>query len=262
MVCWRRRAGITRSRRSQGRPALRTLSLESSGVNDIAPLSAVTGLYSLSLKNNAITDVSPLSGLGRLVTLRLDENPVSNITPLAALASLREVFLNNTAVTSLSALTGLRNLTTVYAVGNAVTSLTGFNQLTALQTLNLTDNGITDLAPLVSNTGLSGSGDMVNVRGNPLSQAALCVQIPQLQARGARVYFDGVCDGYTVTVQLYGNGSASAVCNYNGKRSVHQHHADGHARDGLALRVVAGDIGAVERGGGHVHGEYERDVHG
>ena len=61
--------------------------------------------------------------------------------------------------------------------------------LTGLTWMRLASNKILDLSPLVANTGL-GSGDEVDVRGNPLSYTSIKTHIPALQSRGAKIEFD------------------------------------------------------------------------
>ena len=55
--------------------------------------------------------------------------------------------------------------------------------------LNLEGNSIADISPLVTNTGL-GSGDFVDVKGNPLSSVSINTHIPVLQEKGVDVMFD------------------------------------------------------------------------
>jgi PKD repeat protein len=78
--------------------------------------------------------------------------------------------------------------------GNEITDLGPLSSLSHLTWLNLEDNAVSDLAPLLANPAF-GSGAMLWLRGNPLGQQALCVQIPALEARGVQVDFDGECAG-------------------------------------------------------------------
>jgi len=70
--------------------------------------------------------------------------------------------------------------------------------LKRLRRLNLSLNRITDISALVSNPGLDSGDrmgdDKVYLDDNPLSQDALCKDIPILKERGVRVHFDGECD--------------------------------------------------------------------
>jgi hypothetical protein len=96
----------------------------------------------------------------------------------------------------ISDLTGLEFVTALESLrlfGNLISDLTPLQGLTGLTLLLLSSNSISDVQALVDNEGL-GSGDEVRLRFNPLSQQALCEQIPLLQARGVTVLFDGACE--------------------------------------------------------------------
>jgi hypothetical protein len=56
-----------------------------------------------------------------------------------------------------------------------------------LQMLRLDYNLIAGIAPLLENEGL-GQGDEVFLAGNPLSNEAINVEIPALEARGVTVH--------------------------------------------------------------------------
>jgi Leucine-rich repeat (LRR) protein len=71
---------------------------------------------------------------------------------------------------------------------NQIIDLSPLITLVNLATVNLDYNLITDIQPLVDNTGI-GSGDILYLGGNELSQQAIDVEIPALQARGAVVYW-------------------------------------------------------------------------
>jgi len=60
--------------------------------------------------------------------------------------------------------------------------------LTNLRIMYLYANNISDLAPLAANTGL-GSGDLVDVRGNPLSATSISTHLIDLRNRGVNVRF-------------------------------------------------------------------------
>jgi len=55
--------------------------------------------------------------------------------------------------------------------------------------LYLQNNDISDVYPLVENEGL-GTGDIVHLNGNPLSEHSIDTYIPELESRGVIVYFD------------------------------------------------------------------------
>ena len=76
-------------------------------------------------------------------------------------------------------------LTRLDASRSDIRDLTGLEGATNLTTLDLRDNFISDISPLVANMGL-GSGDKVNLRGNPLSALSF-THISTLQSRGVTV---------------------------------------------------------------------------
>ncbi|MCY3764406.1 MAG: leucine-rich repeat domain-containing protein [Gemmatimonadetes bacterium] len=183
-------------------------------ITDVSALSGLTNLTQLYLGGNSITDVSALSGLTNLTQLYLDDNSVTNVSALSALTNLQEILdLSSNSIADISPLSGLTYLRTLYLGGNSIadvsalsnlTKLSGLyldnnsivdlsplSGLTKLRTLHLYNNGITDLAPLVANTGL-GTGDEVDVKGNPLSATSINVHVPALQAREVSVSFDEI----------------------------------------------------------------------
>ena len=139
-----------------------------SSVSDLSPVAVLTNLTHLGFaSNNNISDVSALVGLTNLTGLWLNGNSISDISPLAGLTNLTRLGLSNNSIPNISALTDLTNLTL----------------------LKLDRNSISDISPLVANTGL-GSGDTVEVKGNPLSYLSIYTHIPTLQSRGVTVKFD------------------------------------------------------------------------
>ena len=92
-----------------------------------------------------------------------------------------------------SALSGLTGLTGLNLEDNRISKcspdLSALLNLKELPHLNLKNNGISDFSPLVANPGL-GDGDLVDVRGNPLSVESLNTHVPALQSRGVDVQFD------------------------------------------------------------------------
>jgi len=115
------------------------------------------------------------------------------------LAGLTTLAMYNRGVADLTGLEYVTGLTTLHLSGHSFSDLTPLSGLTNLSgTLALENNSISDIAPLVANTGL-GSGDTINLRGNPLNAAAYSTHIPALQGRGVTVQFDpapvvSICD--------------------------------------------------------------------
>ena len=85
---------------------------------------------------------------------------------------------------------------------NEISDVSVLSSLTKLAYLDLHRNKISDVAPLATNTGL-GSGDQVDVTGNPLNDASINTHIPALQNKGVDVSFDEVVVAANGDPQIY-----------------------------------------------------------
>jgi len=154
---------------------LTTLELALNDIEDLSPIAGLTALRRLRLGGNRITDISALAGLTALNHLELDNNTIADISPLAGLTELRELLLND----------------------NRIVDVTPLAELILFRQLDLDDNLIEDVQALADNEGI-GEGflgpDVLDLSGNPLSQTALCDQIPIIESRGASVDYDGACE--------------------------------------------------------------------
>lgn len=191
---------------------LTRLGLSQNGISDISALSNLTGLFYLDLFENSITnlpglstltnltwlfldynsisDISALSNLTNLTRLGLEHNSISNVSPLSSLTDLVNLVLWNNSISDISALSNLTSIKYLYLNQNDISRISALSTLTNLEILGLEDNDISDVSPLVANTGL-GTGDTVNLKSNPLSNASRNTHIPTLQRRGVTVEFDG-----------------------------------------------------------------------
>lgn len=177
-----------------GATDLVTLNLDYNQISNVSPLAGLTELGTLSLVSNPFSDLTPVSGLTNLQQLIVESTLVSNLGPLAGLTNLTGLSLRANQIVDLGPLSGLTNLIALDVDFNQVSDLSPLAGLTGLSGLGLSQNQIVDIAPLVANSGL-GASDRVYLEGNPLSQVALCIDIPQLQARGALVEHTGTCGG-------------------------------------------------------------------
>ena len=168
--------------------SLRTLSLHDNSISDVSPLSGLTNLIMLNLYDNSISDVSSLSGLTRLKVLMLSKNSISDVSSLSNLTRLRTLMLQRNNISDVSPLSDLTGLSLLQLAHNNISDVSPLSRLTGLKHLYLYNNSISDLAPLVANTRLR-SGDVVNVRNNPLSTTSLNTHIPALQGRAVEVRF-------------------------------------------------------------------------
>ena len=167
---------------------LARLWLDNNSISDVSALSDLIRLRGLTLYNNSISDLSPLSGLTSLTLLSLSSNNISDISALSGLTSLRSLTLSSNNISDVSALSGLTNLIGVLLSRNNISDISALSGLTSLRSLTLYNNSISDLSPLVANTGL-GTGDVVDVRNNPLSATSINTHIPALQSRRVEVRF-------------------------------------------------------------------------
>ena len=162
---------------------------------DLSPLANLTNLRLLWLHgiNNVEDplplDLSPLTGLINLTKLDLRANNISDISPLSGLTDLTELNLHTNTISNISPLSGLTNLTYLDLRENRISDVSPLAGLTKLREVLLSINNISNLAPLSTNTGL-GSGDIIDVRTNPLDAASISTHITALLAKGVRVSFD------------------------------------------------------------------------
>ncbi|MBN2098516.1 MAG: leucine-rich repeat domain-containing protein [Dehalococcoidia bacterium] len=173
-----------------GLTSLTTLALVSNQIGDIEPLSNLTSLTLLRLDANQIVDISPLQDLTSLTTLGLDANQISDLSPLFNMTSLTALYVGGNQVSDLSPLSGLTSLSVLLIDYNQASDLSPLTGLTSLSSVSLDYNQIRDIQALVDNPGL-GTGDGVDLQGNPLNAGAVNDGIPALEAREVTVTWDG-----------------------------------------------------------------------
>ena len=144
------------------------------GVFNLGGIEALVNLTSIDLSGNFIADIAPLVGLDQLTHVDLSTNLIEDLSPAEGsnLGSVEFLDLADNLIVSIESLAGLESLVD----------------------LNLANNLIADLFPLLDNDGL-GSGDSLDVLGNPLAQASVCNVILSLVARGVAVAYEGECAG-------------------------------------------------------------------
>ena len=172
---------------------LTLLDISDNGIQDIAPLAALTNLTWLSVGGPGVTDVSVLSNLTDLEWLDVSGTGISDISALDNLTNLVELNLNDNTISDISAISRLTKLNVLNLSQNSFpdcnSDLSALTNLIRLTRLNLSDNRISDLSQLVPNRGFD-SGDVVDVRVNPLSVESVYAYVPALQDRGVAVQFD------------------------------------------------------------------------
>ena len=158
---------------------LRAAIAKAVGLSPNSPITRghLANLPGLEARNANITD---LTGLKYATNLRsLDFGPDFGAGGL----------INSNSISDLSPLSRLTNLTSLILWQNSISDISPLANLTNLTHLDLGGNSISDISPLVTNAGL-GSGDVVDVRGNPLNRASIKTHIPALQNREVTVVFD------------------------------------------------------------------------
>jgi hypothetical protein len=127
---------------------LRSLSLEATGVADLAPLARLSALRHLNLSVTQITDLTALADLSSLQSLHLWGTKVAKLGPLAKLTALQVLDLQGTEVEDVTALAHLANLRFLDLRDTKVTNLCALARLTSLQDLNLWNTKIESLTHL------------------------------------------------------------------------------------------------------------------
>ena len=185
---------------------LTSLSLWGNSISDISAVSGLTNLTELDLGGNSISDISAVSGLTNLTSLSLWGNSISDISAVSGLTRLTWLGLDDNSISDISAVSGLTNLTELGLGNNSISDISAVSGLTNLTELYLWNNSISDISSLVANTGL-GSGDTVNVQGNPLSYQSINTHIPTLQERGVKIYFTN--QAYPALLKISGDNQQS-----------------------------------------------------
>jgi len=168
---------------------LRHLFLRYDSIEDIGVLSNLTNLKELWLEGNHVRSLWPLRSLVNLETLILWDCGIRNLSFLSFhsdLTGLRELDIGNNSISDISPLADLTNLSYLKLSFNAVSDVSALANLINLSYLNISFNQVSDISALVANKGLS-AGDIVILRGNPLSPESVNTFIPQLRARGVHV---------------------------------------------------------------------------
>ena len=167
---------------------LTRLNLSQNKISDLLPLAGLTNLEYLSLEavyirrdesDTSTLDLSPLAGLTKLTDLALSYNNILDISPLASLTALERLNISKNHISDISPLVSLIKLVNLNGQENRIADVSPLSGLTALQEVVLPVNDISDISPLVANVGL-GSGDVVDIRTNPLNAESIGTHIPAL----------------------------------------------------------------------------------
>jgi len=180
-------------------PNLRRVVAEELGVSPgLIQASNLQGLTELRGNGQGIADLTGIEQATGLNALALAGNPIGNFSPLMNLDSsteseqgrLRALNLANTSISDLNVLSNLTGLRVVKLQRNNITSLTELPILGEIRRLKLDDNNINDITPLVRPGMGWGSGDHLDLRGNPLSGPTVDGNITTLRGLGVTVLVD------------------------------------------------------------------------
>ncbi len=170
----------------RGMVGLRSLFLDGNAVSDLAPVVFLESLEELSLSGNPLVGLSPLCALRELKRLWLAASGLSDLSELSCLTGLERLWLADNAVVDAGPLRGMRALEWLDLERNAVAGVGPLRRLRALERLRLGSNRVSDAGPLAANDGLA-AGDVLGLRGNPLSEASILQHVPALRERGVAV---------------------------------------------------------------------------
>jgi Leucine-rich repeat (LRR) protein len=134
------------------------------------------------------TPITPVQ-METLTSLAVRETTIRDLTGLELATNLRDLELVDNGIADASVISGLTNLIKLNLGGNSISDISPLEGLTNLTALLLENNNISDISLLMENTGL-GSGDSLDLRGNPLNYQSIYTYIPTLQSRGVTVEFD------------------------------------------------------------------------
>ena len=177
-------------------------------------LGSLTTLRDLRLGGNNISDVTALGRLTALDTLQLGDNNIADVTALGRLTQLFQLTLNDNRIADVAALENLTSLQTLDLARNNISDATVLGRLQSLRRLRLDGNRIADAGTLLG--GHVGEGDVVGLRGNPLSAASIERHVPALRDAGAAVLAGQVVPLFPSAADATGRQGFVRVLNRSG----------------------------------------------
>ena len=177
-------------------------------IKDLAGLEYASNLRSLFIAADQIQNITPITALKNLHNLVIERGrQIQDITPITALKNLGFLAVVGGQIKDITPFAQFTHLSQLNLLSNQISDITPLAELTNLRWLQLGHNNISDLSPLVANTGL-GSGDKIDVRGNPLNYLSIMAHIPALQRKGVTVEFD---DTAAKPPDVNGDGSVNVL---------------------------------------------------
>lgn len=188
-----------------GLTQLELLGLAGPGLTTLSPFTGMNPQIVILLTPELST-IDPIAHWTHLTTLMIKDTQVSGLGPLSGLPALRTISMSGNPIVDLSPLAVIPTLTDLEFEQCHIADLAPLQNLTLLRGIFLKNNQITSLEPLAANPGV-GSGDTVDVRGNPISLESACRDVPVLRSRigGFNFESDAVC-GPSATLTLHQSG--------------------------------------------------------
>jgi len=166
-----------------GLTGLKSLDLSSNQITDISALSELTALETLALYNNQITDISALSGLSNLTSLDMARNQITDITPLSGLTNIKSLELSSNQIANTSPLSTLTGLESLVLSRTGLATIPDLTDLPNLKFLDLIGNMITDISSLSGMPAI----ETVTLFGNRITSIPALSGVPNLKALGLGV---------------------------------------------------------------------------
>ena len=162
---------------AQNMSNLTSISLFSSAISDLQPLSDKYQLMSISLPNAHIRDISPLRHLSNLTFINFNNNQIDNIDALLHCQKLQSIHADNNQIRSVSVLQNLYDLTTISLSNNQLSNLNDLRYLNKITSLTVNDNQISSIDFLEQLTNIT----RLFLHNNRISDIDYLKNCPQLR---------------------------------------------------------------------------------
>jgi len=122
---------------------------DNSQINDLSPVTMISGLKNLTMSGTQVSNLQPLSQLSNLEVFQCNQSPVSDLTPLSGLSKLQKLDIENTPVEDLDPIAVLLNLRSLNGSGTQIKSIDPVEDLMKLEEIKLNNTLIKSLKPLL-----------------------------------------------------------------------------------------------------------------
>jgi len=123
-------------------------------VNDLSPLTKMTGLTRISLCNTDVTDLTAIRNLNKLETLKIAKSKITDLSPISFLINLKEIDLSGSSVINISSLSDNLGLNIVNISNTQIQDIKPLASLPSLTELHIDRTPVPDLKPLSKSTSL------------------------------------------------------------------------------------------------------------